>query len=407
MKRFFATILVILAISMLTSCNTLPNDNQGSQDHQGKENHSNKSSVTINNICSGYHEGLMFITTSEPSSYKQKISCIDKKGKTIFTIDAVAIISGFHNGLALVAEDSGRYDYEYVLCDKTGKITTPQQLGGDTFVMNKTEIFEDGYILVKKTTTSYQGSVDEMAVFNSKLEKIVDFSSELYDWYKNDYSYNGTSYYNGYLFDGGITKKVLDLRTGKRTENLLEWAKNLELRNKTDLWIFNDDFIYDYRDQVTANTYDPVLSPIIDLSSYDNMRIISQTPIKSPGYVDGYAALVFDTRDSNGGWCNYFTIMDENGNFCFEPLETQGVIQELKSDNGVFALLTQKGYVEVYDQSGKIASKLCAEEMEMFEEIRYDISDETIYIIFDSLVDNEKDWIAIYDMKFNPIFSVN
>lgn len=392
------------------------NENQGSE-NQGGNNSNNKNEgsddesaadekISITTIESNYSEGLAFVKTDDDSP----LYCIDKSGKTVFTVDASYVGSGFHNGLTLLMQK------EPVLCDKTGKIITAQDLGGDSLVCDNLEIFNDGFILVKKTTTSYKGSVDEIAVFNSKLEKIVDFSSELYTAFIEDYNYNGTCYYNGYLFDRTITESVLDLRTGKISTNLSEWVKTIELKNDYDFWRAgnhwngqftpaNDEeyFIYDFRDELSSTEYYPTVTPVIDLSEYENVSVISQGYFGS-GFVDDVAALSFEVYDSEVGRRYYFTIMDKNGEFLFEPIETQGMVSSLKYDDGFFVLNTSKYYIEVYNKSGKVASMKYEEPSSFIWNITYDINDGIIYVSLTSYSNHNEDWAEFYTTDLKPLF---
>lgn len=418
MKKLLALTLATLMFFSITACNTTKNNIGSNSDNtQNTVNNSegdgsnapsdnnpsnNDNAIKIGRILTGYHEGLMFIDSANNIEI-HTISCIDKTGKNVFSIEASSIISGFHNGLALVMQEKA------VLCDKTGKIITAQELGGTSFDVYNSKIFEDGYILVNKTTTSFQGSVNEMAVFNSDLEKIVDFSSDLYTWCNDDYRYAGTTYYNGYLFDRGITSSVLDLRTGIRSENLAEWVENIELKNESDFLITGEEFekyyIYDYREVLSSDEYDPKRTPIIDFSETGG-RIRSKNQIGT-GFVDGYAALVFEVEDSEVDERNYFTIIDESGAFLFEPIETQGVIGQIAYDNGFFVLNTSNGYIEVYNQSGKVATKSYEKPTGSYWYIDFDISDDVIYIVFDSWTDDTKDWMGIYTTNLQPLFDVN
>lgn len=436
MKKLLSLILAALMLFSITACNTIQNisgsdsentqntvNNNESADFNIPSNNIPSDSSTSNSndalkigkIVDGYHEGLMF-TENTTTMAMHPISCIDKTGKTVFSIEASYIISGFHNGLAFVMQEKA------VLCDKTGKIITAQELGGTFFDSYNPEIFEDGYILVNKTTTSFQGSVNEMAVFNSNLEKIVDFSSDLYNWYNNDYHYGRTGYYNGYLFDRGITGSVLDLRTGERSQNLAVWVENMELKNETDFWLAGERwngvfstangeiyFIYDKRDYLSSSEYHPVITPVLDLSQAGG-RIRSKNQIGT-GFVDGYAALVFEVMDSEVGERHYFTILGKDGNYCFEPVEIAGLIDEIKTENGIFVLsIVPRNrnettyYIEVYDISGRIGVKEYQKSATNVWSFDFDISDGVIFIQYDDY--NTKEWIGVYKTDMQPLFDV-
>ena len=144
----------------------------------------------IENI-GGFYGDLAFVTMKSNTGYKEgDIVCIDKQGYVQFVLSSTTdeqyeyvIGSDWENRF------SGNYAYIYrrhsdgsrdnVLCDKEGKLIKPEDLGATRFLTGKIaqEMFlNEGYILAMKTTTSFTGSVDEVAIFNNKLEKVLDYS---------------------------------------------------------------------------------------------------------------------------------------------------------------------------------------------------------------------------------------
>ena len=133
MKKLLALILAALMLFSITACNTtqnnlddkdddtqnIVNNNEGGDSNNPSDNNPSDNNpsnsddfVKIGKIVDGYHEGLMFIE-NYANMGMHTMSCIDKTGKTVFSIEASYIISGFHNGLAFVMRDKA------VLCDKT------------------------------------------------------------------------------------------------------------------------------------------------------------------------------------------------------------------------------------------------------------------------------------------------
>lgn len=429
MKKITAFILAMLMLLLLASCDdasidasdaeekkqgVIVDSKDGETENDGiKSDADDNVDYQITHVCAGYSEGLMFVDTTQLTMENHTISCIDKKGKIIFEIEASYVISGFYNGFALVMQEKA------VLCDKTGKVITAGELGADSFIYDRTEIFEDGYILAKRVTTTFQGSVDEMAVFNSKLEKTVDFSKELYDQYINHFSYNGTMYYDGYLF--GVVESYLDLRTGTLYDDISELSSKLNCENNSDLWlaagryngtfsVANDEeyFIYDYRDRLSSDEYHPTITPVIDLSEYaETATVCSMNKLGDRGYVDGTAALQFVVQDSERGVINYFTIMDESGSFCFEPIETKGTINNVKNENGIYVLqtyyYTSNGEIaeniEVYDRSGFIGSLKCDHSL-----VDFDIGDGVIHVEMGYFDNAYKSYANIFTTELKPLF---
>ncbi len=373
-------------------------DNTGDDVTISKE----KGNYIITDIGTGYNEGLMFVQINDPET--TAMACIDKSGNIVFEVEvgnigsSIAVPCGFHNGLAVLDTyiDQQR---EYKLCDKTGKIITAEDLDADSFIFddNAIKAFKDGYIFTKKTTTSFNGSVDELAIFNAELEKIVDFSEDLYDKYIN---YGNSNYYDGYLFSD-FKDNYIDLRTGTIYDDISKLQSKLILKNKSDFWIdaykYNYEtanneeeyYIFDYLEKLFSDERDPIVTPIVDLSEYkETAKIQSVNALGYTGYADGTAGLLFTVSDSEVGNRYYFTILDETGKFCFEPIETQGFVKSVKYENGVYALLEHPNIhdnkvfnIEVYDKSGKTANKeYIVPEDTNVSYVAHELSDSVIYV---------------------------
>lgn len=368
------------------------NGNNSSNNNNNGGNSSNGNTATkpliIGNFVTGYSEGLAFVKEKYGSD---KTNCIDKNGNIIFSIENISGSdnSGFHNGWAMLKEyDTESGKSKYILCDKLGNIKTAEELGGNSFIFNQ-EAFEDGYILVKKTTTNYQGSIDELAVFNAELEKNVDFSEEMYERYNQDWRF----YYKGFLYDYDLN--CLNLQTGAVGFLGDDLFFNVTLDNKSDLWDSNDDFYYDFRD----------LNKIPILYKDDNAY--------SYAFVDGYAGVIFSVKDSQVGERNYFTIMDENGDYCFEPIETFGLINRHYSrtnKNGVFVVYStnisdNKHAIQVFDKTGRIGYM----EFEMHYSYLLEVllSDGVICVrIAPTFSKDYKTVVGVYNTKLEPLFEV-
>lgn len=377
--------------------------------------------ISFYQFATGYSEGLAFVAKGK---HGFNPTCIDKNGNELFSFESGTVLSGFNNGWAILS----KWDYEeqkdvIFLCDKNGNIKTAEDLGGDALVYRE-GAFEDGYIFVEKTTTNYQGSVDELAIFNSKLEKTVDFSKELHYYCFSDDDYYNRWYYNGYLIinDAGY----IDLKNGKFALIEPGFYENLPLKNKTDFWDAGERyngrfssangeeyFIYDelYLKELLISEYHPTITPLIDLSDNKSIRLSSRNEATGGAFIDGYAGAVFEVADSQVGGRTYFTMMDENGDYCFEPIETNGIVEQIKGENGVFILYNvnkarNKASVEVYDKSGRIAS--IEFEVNYYHYFNIYFSDNTICLRYApwSSANADKTWIGVYNTKLEPIFAV-
>lgn len=388
--------------------------NEGSSDvgtsNDGESNgNSSFETVSFYQFVTGYSEGLAFVTKDK---YGSNPTCIDKNGNEVFSFEGGRVLSGFHNGWAMLSKWNSEENKDIVfLCDKNGNVKTAEDLGGDALVY-RAGAFEDGYIFVEKTTTNYQGSIDEMAVFNSKMEKIVDFSSEFYICYYNV----GNAYYNGYLLGKYDSYDIyLNLKNGVLGIADFEFYDSLTVEHESDMWRVDsswDYFLYDRRDETRTRIIDLTdTNARIRSSNYKFVYYNNYGAYYSVGYNDGYAGVVFKVEDSQVGKRNYFTIMDENGDYSFEPIETNGIVEQIKNENGVFVLYNvnefrNKASVEVYDQRGRIASI----EFEIDDYHNFDMyfSESIICLRYApwSASNVNETWIGVYNTKLEPIFEV-
>lgn len=287
-----------------------------------------------------YREGLAFAELDDDMS---KSYCIDKEGNILFTLDKVGTNGlGFYNGIAIFAGSAE----SLWICDKEGNITKPEDLGGDKILIDPSlssrasnEFFKAGYFFVKKTTTTFEGSKDEAALYNHKLEKLHDFSEELYGIYEE---FLVSACYGGYLYEynGYDAPAIFDPVSGKKVANVTEFLENLELENPSDMWYWTGDGIYDMLGSSEI--------PVIDMSKY------RETLYSITDFEDGMAGVAFVSAGKS-----FFTIMREDGSFCFEPMELGGTSPNIKYSGGKFMVTTSKVYdyiFETFDTNGKIGS---------------------------------------------------
>lgn len=427
MKHNKVLVLMVAVVCMLlyfTSCNdagptveppfdntmqnnqgSIPENNQGNTPDNGEDStpDSNQDEtdgqrITQNQIyecVKSYSDGLAFIRLDQASS---PLYCIDKTGKIVFTLEGYGVTCGFHNGYALLQDTANN---RHVLCDKQGNITTFDEFGGGSF-MDKdyyTEMFADGYILLKKTETSFTGSTDYIAVLtykNGKWEKTTDFSDQLGSDYDKVGGKNGTQYYNGYLYMSTLDR-YFDLKAGVICEGMKDLYADMVLKNKSDFWEKNsdtyDDYIYDSRKAWLTDDWFPENEPIIDLKQY------SETLSLVTGYKDGTCIVTFCS-----GSKNYLTFMDEEGNFLFEPVEATTYFGSYPSprfyqENGTVTVVS--GYnqtiIETFNTSGKIA--------EMAISGSYSIYVSDGVIVISTYVEELKDtYFTFYTLDMQPLF---
>lgn len=293
-----------------------------------------------------FSEGLAFIRLDD--SY-EKTYCINKKGEVVFTLEGNYQCGTFHNGYAFVY-DSPEYNVTNVyLCDTEGNLTSPADLGATSFVRvpyisgsQPYHCFFGDYILVIHTNSTFTGSTDELGILNCDLEYIVEPSAKLFDLYQNYYKHSNTKYYDGYLYRDG---RYLDLRTGQEGTDLNNMYAEMNIQFQSDFWNFSSTKYIDQRNNSTA----------IDLSQY------KETLDKAGSFENGTASLLFRSESATGVKY-YFTIIDEDGQFKFDPYELPYATYSIYTDKNNYLLVkktnTREGYtlsMYLFDESGIVA----------------------------------------------------
>ncbi|MBO5415373.1 MAG: hypothetical protein J6A83_01930 [Clostridia bacterium] len=397
MKKFIALFLVILTLLSLIACSSSPEsqlDNLNTPNNILSEDSSspsedNKTKVDMSKVTEStpFSEGKAWVRIGDITSQDDKtIHCINKKGEILFSLNNVYLngVSTFHNGIALVYQDSS-----VCICDENGKVTTPSQLGADEFLASPSllsserasEYFKGGYVLAKKTETTFNGSSTKLAIFNSKLEKLSDFSEELFEIYQDI----GGTYYNGYVVS--LEKdKIFDLRTGRFVDDPASVLASFNPQYASDLW----SHVKDYRGNYYYETFSESDTKTIDLAQY------SETLYRMYDFQGGVAPIVF--RSSNK---YFFTLIKEDGSFCYEPIELSGNFENLYICKGKYVIRSIT-HLETFDKTGKIAElELPQNVMIGASHIRF--SDDIINIEYASTsYKGQKHFYYTYDFK--PLF---
>ena len=341
-----------------STSNTGTGNNSGDSNVEGgssTEITKQKIDVTKITHSTPFSEGKAFVNLNRDYS---KNYCIDTEGNILFTVESPTGLttSSFYNGLATVSDG--------ILCDEQGKIIKAEDFGGTKFLINYTsgansdyrfKMFMDGYIFVRKTTTNYTGSVDEVGIINSELELIVDFSEELNELYEK-YDDNRAKYYDGYLFyyddryNSDLGKRVYDwyilnLNTGEESYDINAAFAKMNIKHPSDIWNCFERVYHDIRD--------PERTPIIDMTGYDR--------VNCGQFENGTAPLIFVVDGANDHK-EYFTILKEDGSFAFEPIELTGHGGRAYASNGKYVVTTTEGsrvkvIMTSFDINGKVAEK--------------------------------------------------
>ena len=303
-----------------------------------------------------FSEGLAFVKLEGTND---KTFCINKKGEIVFTLEGNYNCGTFHNGIAFIY-NSMQYGVTNVyICNTEGNLTSPADLGGTAFLTvpyiyaaQPYDCFFGDYILITNTTTTFTGSATTLGIMNNELEYIVEPSEELYELYKNHYDTQRTQYYDGYLYQDNSNlyedNRYLNLRTGEEGFDLQTMYDSIQIQNPSDLWKYqanyNENGYKDERDN----------SVQIDLTQYE------KTLYKAGPFENGTAPLVFRSEGATG-YQVFFTIMDEDGQFQFEPYAISSIYYSIVRENNSYLLWikhnTREGYklsMLLFDENGQL-----------------------------------------------------
>lgn len=373
--------------SSTTTAGNANNNNEPTTESSSDNNNSDsEEKIDTTKITSSttFSEGYAFVNVDKDLS---KEYCIDKQGNIIFTLNVGVHgeTTGFHNGLCLY----GSGWQKYALCDTTGKIITGEDLGGTNVLYWYSETsqsyaivdaFYAGYIFVEKTETTFEGSTTMAALFNSKLEKIADFSEELYENYEK---FKAGNYYDGYLYND--FSELLDLRTGKVVAATEELLASVNIAYPSDFWSYGND---GYVDILASDR-----TPVIDLSKY------AETLSRASEFEDGEAYLLFT---SNG--TTFFTVLLENGEFAFEPVELSGTSIHVERSGGKYAVLASGSKsIDLYtfDKTGKIAELKDITDGSLSARLDMEIGENVVWV---SSLEGGTTTYTYYNLDLSPLF---
>lgn len=405
MKKILALILVTFMLVSLFACNASNStygdqNNPGNSSTEGNENGNGEhnpsdstnllNSDAISHVYGGYSEGLLWV---QKEGETKKLYCIDKSGNVKFSIDGIATNAyEFSNEFAAIELRTDGL----VICDKTGKITTAEDLGGQEILRCD---FAADYILVKRSTTTYMGTTNELATFNTKFEKIVDFSSDLYEIYENNRFY-AYAFIDKYLLFFA-EDKYLDLSTGNVMDGKASLRSEIKVERESDFWVqegywgsVGGFYIYSKLDDILRPGLSLTTNRTTMLNLNENEKYAKIDEIGE--FKNGMAPVTFEVND-NGNYTYYYTMMDEEGNFKFEPVKTSGAIIDYSFEDGYFVCtISPNKYVspkvlEVYDMTGKLVAQ---------KDYTYISS----LVVSDGIVIVEESKYHFYTMDLKPIF---
>ncbi len=351
---------------------------------------SSKEKIDLTKISDStvFSEGIAWVRYGRVGDAgNETLYCINKSGEILFTYNPTVLNmpSPFYNGLSIILEYIDNTSVECIV-DNTGKLIKPSDLGATEFLdmynynyNNEVEqSFKDGFIFAKKVETTFSGSTTKIAVFNSNMQKLIDYSEEMVailDSYDCEYN-------NGFLCLPN-ENKYLDLKTNQiKTE--AEYLIASAPERASDAWEYDswDDAYYD----PSTGT------KMLDLSQYQ------ETIYHAFSFSGGRAPLTFKSADTY-----YFTVIKEDGSFCFDPIEISTYDCIVKICGTKYLVRTGNWVTRKYitfNETGKI-SELVFDISESYSLSDYFNDD---VIVFQHVNKSYKDSFYYYTLDFKPLF---
>lgn len=282
--------------------------------------------------------------------------CINKYGQIKFTLPGdYAPVIGFHNGIAAIKKSSAPHKNTVYLCDMSGHLTSAKDLGATEFLTDRPDAFADGYIFAVTSTETEEDTIHALGILNTELEYAVQPSESLYSLYKS--GYDDARYYDGYLFQADEwteSDHYLDLRTGKEETGCKNLFAKIKPAHPSDFWSM-------YRDQEDVYFCDFRYPQSTDAAEIG--------PIECAGvfagrleYHNGVCALNYVVGNP-GNSAGYFTLLGENGDHLFPPVQIDNPYYEVISDGGLHLVIAvQRGFsttrstkLQLFDRNGLVS----------------------------------------------------
>ena len=371
MKNFLSTVLAIVMVFVLSACGSKIGNESGNDLQSSAIKHTGKKISGEITSASVFSDGLAFVCLD---GNKEKVYCIDEYGNIVFELENKVqsamgeIFVKFKNGYALI--DGG-------ICNTKGEIIYPKDVGA-------TEFFgialKGGYIIATKVTADYSASKQEIGVMNTDFEWVVQPSETIYneiceDLWTASASNTQSFYANGIVYFDGC-KKYLNLKTG-------------EISDKADIKIPSENWIY-YTDYTFRNGNEEIM---VDLSNLSNIESTGNN-----SYKNGKVPVIFFNQQIGK---RFWTLVDEKGEFLFEPVEMMNFTEfmyswiEFDGENTVFYDKTMKK-LNCFNSKGKLSGEMSVEDLSAGY-----IEDGIILLISGSMNSKKCNY---YKTDFTPLF---
>ena len=405
-------VLILLVVCLVTGCNknnnnnnddidvneNLNNDNNQSND-SSNDNNSTLEKIDPSKIKRGYvfSEGKAWVRCSEIGDPDYDLLyCINKNCEILFTAKQSTCVDPlpFYNGISVISYGYNANNKCYTkICDEKGNITEAEDLGATEILIysedGSFELLKKGYFIAKKVETTFSSSIEKYAVFNIKMENITGYvDAEKIPLLIEDFWYNGPGISSG-GYKGYLSTKISDgyydsLYTITEFEEIATSKKISvnEFLNTVGLDFVSDMWEYNYHDECYYDMLSPTHKMTIDLSQY------SSTIDNIYDFENGYAPITFNSNNQH-----FFTILKEDGSFCFEPIN--GNFKCFKDEIIVYQVDNKLISIDI--NGGKVGETFFEEPDNMFGYYNISLNDGVI-------VYYDLDLTKYYSLDFKPLF---
>lgn len=286
--------------------------------------------------CTAFSEGLAFAVIKEDS---ESLYCINEAGEVVFKSENVIWTNlmyeapiGFHNGLAYL----GKNVFDGGICDLTGKITRPADVGVSKF---HAFALEGGYIIAD--INDDEGKLIKRGIMNTSFEWVVQPNEQLTGLYLYP---SGSIYSNDTLYLPVIDSCALNLKTGETVD--FEDFDELP----SELWSFRP--IYD-----NGDLPEYFICYKDDKGEKEAFRFTETENIyEGSAFAHGYAPVYYYNESTQ---LYSFTMIDTKGEILFAPIEIGNIYTEVVWDGECIVVHKEGDYSQAdvftsYNFNGKL-----------------------------------------------------
>ena len=408
MKRLTSYLLAIAILLCVAGCadKTKSADEADNDVASKNEENVNDSNTTVDSgnklkgeleFGTNYTNGFAFVKVKG----SDKNYCIDKEGSIVFETDNVifatetksAVTTGFYNDIVLIS-DLYRMNYN-TICDITGKITTAEELGSTYFL---DDAFKDGYIIA--VVEGQKSKDDKIGVLNSDLEWVVEPSADIVESLGMEYGVrSSTKFYNDYILYG--VDGSIDIRTGEFFQDSYRTKGKYVQASLTDYWSAKYDGYYSSDGQLALD-----VSNDQELLFYGNATV----DVDGAEFINGRSPIVFS---NNAEW-QHFSVIDQNGELQFQPVDFGENIDYIKIDGDyIFVVGDQNNRnttARIYDINGKLFGEL--DPTVILINSQFNMQDGVVRVAFQlykmdndgNIAEDSIKWVKYFDANAKPLF---